>query len=216
MYDINIQYFGQQIKYYRKLNGLSMQKLGNTIYKSKATIAKYENGFIIPDISTVLSLCNALNIKFEQLVQQNQKNNIQHISIFGELNLYYYTGSKLIFSKIIILEDGTAKLYNDIENNIAKYTYSGQYKSDSSNVFFRFSSDSNKIEEVSISYNPPWSNISNYTYCFISGITSKYIPVIKKSIISKETIAQNILQELLQLNKSEIKKISTNKEWKLH
>lgn len=215
MYEINIHHFGQQIKYYRKLHGLSMQKLGNTIYKSKATIAKYENGFIIPDISTVLSLCNALNIRLEQLVYQEQKQNKQNVSFFGELNLYYYTGSKLIFSTVKILEDGTTKLYNDIENNIAKYTYSGIYKSDSSNVFFQFSSDSIKLEEVTISYNPQWTNIQTYTYCFMSGITSKYTPVIKKGIISKVPIPQNIIQELLQINKIETKKIYTNKEWQL-
>jgi len=215
MYNLNIQYFGQQIKYYRKLHGLSMQKLGNTIYKSKATIAKYESGFIIPDIGTVLSLCNALNIKLEQLVYHEQKHNIQNISIVGELNLYYYTGSKFISSKIKILEDGTAKLYNDIENNIAKYTYSGLYKSDSSNVFFQFSGDSIKLEEVTISYNPQWTNIETYTYCFVSGITSKYTPVIKKGIISKEPITKNIIQELLQINKIETNKIYNNKEWQL-
>lgn len=212
MYNINISNLGQKLKYYRKLNGFSMQKLGNIIYKSKATISKYENSSIIPDINTLLIICNALNIKIEQLLHYEKKQNIKNIKNSNNFNLYYYTGSNLIISKIEILEDNTCKFYNDIINDTSKYIYSGLFKSDASNVFFQFSSDSSKLEEVTISYNPQWNNIQTYNLCFVSGITPNYIPVIKKGIISEKILDENTIKEILEVNNT---KKSNIKEWQL-
>lgn len=60
MYDIKNVNIGKLFRKYRKLKHLSLDYVGEKVFKNKATISKYEKGKIIPDFITVLEICNVL------------------------------------------------------------------------------------------------------------------------------------------------------------
>lgn len=43
MYDLDMTNLGKRLKEYRKVNNISVEDLGKTIGKSRATINRYEN-----------------------------------------------------------------------------------------------------------------------------------------------------------------------------
>lgn len=59
---------GKKIRSIRKYKGISVEELGKIIYKSKATISKYETGDIALDIDTLYAIALALNVQVEQLL----------------------------------------------------------------------------------------------------------------------------------------------------
>ena len=68
MYNTNQTNIGEILRNYRKIKHLSLEDVGNKIYKSKATISKYEKGAIIPDFITTLELCNVLDWRVDMLI----------------------------------------------------------------------------------------------------------------------------------------------------
>ena len=71
MYEIDIINLGNKIKEYRKARNLSIQDLGDIIGKSKTTVNRYETGEIIPDIITVMEICNTLGIDLNDICDKD-------------------------------------------------------------------------------------------------------------------------------------------------
>ncbi|MFK4302997.1 MULTISPECIES: helix-turn-helix domain-containing protein [unclassified Paenibacillus] len=67
MHTIN-QEVGKKIRSFRKIKGLTVQQLADMIYKSKATLSKYESGDITIDLVILYSIAKALNVQVEQLL----------------------------------------------------------------------------------------------------------------------------------------------------
>ena len=133
MYNLEISNFQKNLNKYRKSRGLTLQALGNYIGKTKATVSKYEKGEIIPDIITILEICNTLDINLSQLFP------IEHSSMpithsfnpfnTNKLYLYYYTENILVTS-ILEIEDINDTLYVKFFNgikNIYKYANTAFY-----------------------------------------------------------------------------------------
>ena len=59
---------GVKIKNYRKLRGMTQEELAVRIYKSKATLSKYEKGEIIVDIETLYAIAESLQIRVDHLL----------------------------------------------------------------------------------------------------------------------------------------------------
>ena len=59
---------GKRIRYFRQNRRMTLDELASVIYKSKATISKYEKGEISLDIETLYSLADALHVQVEQLL----------------------------------------------------------------------------------------------------------------------------------------------------
>ena len=59
---------GKKIKMYRKKQKMTLDDLSKVIFKSKATVSKYENGEISIDIETLYDIAKALSINVEQLL----------------------------------------------------------------------------------------------------------------------------------------------------
>ena len=99
-------------------------------------VDKYENGEIIPDIITILEICNCLNINLSQLFPVENNN---HSCLFNnpfhtdKLYLYYYTESILITSIMELKHVNNTiliSLYNGVKNitqyaNETAYYYEG-------------------------------------------------------------------------------------------
>ena len=59
---------GKRIHDFRKSRGLNQEELARLIYKSKATLSKYEKGEIAIDLDTLKQLALALHVRMEQLL----------------------------------------------------------------------------------------------------------------------------------------------------
>ena len=122
MYNLDISVLGKNLKYYRKLRDFTLDELGNEIHKSKATVSKYEKGEIIPDILTVLEICNVLNVNLSQIFPitvQSPNNSMINPFHCDKLYLYYYTENKLIMSILELqIEENSilTKFYNGVKN----------------------------------------------------------------------------------------------------
>ena len=207
---------------------MTLEQIGTKLFKTKATISKYEKNEIIPDIYTLLELCNILNINLSQLIPSNETNlNNLIIQPFktDKLYLYYYTNNILIKSIIEIWnEDNKYKLkfFNGVKNieyyqNEFSYYYEGELIVSSTVGYMTFSNypiSNGPLEKVHITINIPWSNKKSLYQCFINALTPNLLPVIKKGILSYEPIEDFTLYiKYLKLTQGEIKKLETNNNW---
>lgn len=228
MYNLDMLNFSKLLKKYRKSKGITLEKLGNNINKTKATVSKYENGEIIPDILTLLEICNELNINLSQLFPSQYNNTNSHsYNPFhvNKLYLYYYTENVLITSVLELIEENNkilAKLYNGIKNiNLyAKeysYYYEGIFECDKTIGYINLNSSNlpnSLFEKVQISFTIPWTQKINFTNFFILGITPNSLPILKKGIISLEPIKDiSIFKNDLTLSKEELSKMQKNNAW---
>ncbi len=225
MYVLSIENIGKKLNFYRKQQNISLEAMGNRISKSKATISKYEKGDILPDILTLLEICNVLNIDITQILEQEMsKTNIKNPFKCNQLFLYYITNKKIIASVIELNElDDTieAKFYNDIKKDKSDcaYFYNGQLDYDSSTVYIHLNNkctNNSKLEYVDIVTSMPWSN--KFTVCkfFLLGLTPNGLPVVKKGIISKQQLSIEKIKnymDVLTLSKSETKEILNDNMW---
>ena len=120
MYNIDMVDLGKRLREYRNVKGLSIQKLGDAIGKSKATVAKYENGEVMMDVLTVLEICNVLNIDlndiFETEMHSIEKDANRNPFNTNLLYLYYISKGGLIISSLEIEK----KKYSNFLRNLGK------------------------------------------------------------------------------------------------
>lgn len=225
MYDITNINLGKILRKQRKSKHLSLEYIGNHIYKTKATISKYEKGEIIPDFITVLELCNILDMDISKLASPVTGIFTSDLPFnTNTLYLYYLNSNKLI-SSTIQLELGVnnrylAHLYNDIENMVEPptYSYEGTLEYSEAVTYLNFKNISSvqlNLEQVQIIINMPLSNTSNYFNCFITGLTPKQLlPVVKRGLITTMPLdASKINTKNLKISKEELRKISTDNAW---
>ena len=230
MYNLSNNNLNKTLNLYRKSRNISLEELGNKIGKTKATVSKYERGEIIPDIITVLEICNVLNISLSQLFpissSQSKKFNINpfHTDI---VYLYYYVEKHSIISVLEIIEEEDrlfVKLYNGVKNiekyaEKSSYYYEGEMECYNTNGYITLSNCNSEeilLEKVLISFNIPWSKNFELTNFFIHGITPNSIPIIKKGIISVHPIQDinTIINDLI-LSNDDINKIKKDNAWLL-
>lgn len=230
MYNISDNNFNELISKYRKSRNLSLEELGCRIGKTKSTVSKYEKGDIIPDILTILEICNTLNISLAQLFPTSD-NELKKFNVnpFNSniIYLYYYVEKHTIVSVLEIIEEENkmfVKLYNGVKNihkyaEKSSYYYEGELECYNTNGYINLrncNSDKIKLEKVQISFNIPWSKDFELTNFFIHGITPNSIPIIKKGIISIHPIEDihTILNDLV-LSKEDVNNILKNNAWLL-
>lgn len=230
MYNLSENNFNKLLIKYRKSKGMSLEELGNKIGKSKATVSKYERGDIIPDILTVLEICNSLDINLSQLFPiENKKPKKFNINPFNSniIYLYYYVEKHTIVSVLEIIEEENTlfvKLYNGVKNiekyaDKSSYYYEGEMQCYNTNGYITLNNCNSKeilLEKVLISFNIPWSKNFELTNFFIHGITPNSIPIIKKGIVSIHPIndINTILNDLI-LTKEDVLKIQKDNAWLL-
>ena len=220
MYDIKNYNFKNILKEYRKSRNFTLEELGNKIGKTKATISKYENGEIIPDILTILEICNILDINISQLFPEDNISKDYSVSNpfnVNKLYLYYYTENVLITSIIEIFEENNkilVKLFNGVKNTLCyaqntSYFYEGFLETDKTIGYLNLSNNSSTnipLEKLQISFNIP--------NCFILGLSPNAVPIVKKGIISIYPITDfQPFYNDLKITKFEIDKLQHNNGW---
>lgn len=228
MYNLEIATLSKNLKHYRKLRDFTLDELGNKIHKSKATVSKYEKCEIIPDILTILEICNALNINLSQLVPlsiQTPKSSIINPFQSDKLYLYYYTENKLILSILELqIEENSilTKFYNGVKNiNHYKtdscYYYEGILQSDKIIGYVNLcnpASPENLLEKIQISFTIPWSKKIQVTNFFILGLTPNSLPVVKKGIMSTSPIKKlTPYKNDLHITKSDLSSMQKDNSW---
>lgn len=214
---------------YAFIEKITLENLGNMIGKSKATVSKYENGEIIPDITTVLEICNVLNISLSELIPIKKNNRIiKYSNPFNKnvLYLYYYTEKVLIESILNIIESTNdtiiIKFYNGIKDSLKymnnySYYYEGEMECSGNTGYIDLCNPMNngiQHEKVQITFNIPWTHDFYITNFFISGLTPNSLPVIKKGIISLTPLksSSNYLKDLL-ISDKDLNSIKKDNAW---
>ena len=230
MYDTNPNKLGELLRKYRKLRHLSLQYVGDKIFKSKGTISKYETGEIIPDFITVMELCNILNIELANIAPLIVQSNTSKYPFTSKtLFLYYLTTNKLILSTIEIKDEIKDRInnnfyayfYNGVKDNITScaYYYEGYMEYLDNIVYMNFkniSTNKLEIERVQIIVSLPLSNTSDCFNCFITGLTPNFVPIIKRGIISTSKLdVSKINLKKLKISKEEIQNLLTDNSWML-
>ena len=141
MYSLNSYNFGKLFLKARKSKGLSIEEDADKIGKAPSTVYKYEGNTIIPDFETVIQICNALEIKLDDLAFREEvdasletTNNPFSTDI---LYMYYIDSTdKLYEMKLEIkAEDGIMKVYFKVPTLNDKIFYVGSIESNSDVAF---------------------------------------------------------------------------------
>ncbi|MDF9867580.1 transcriptional regulator with XRE-family HTH domain [Bacilli bacterium PM5-3] len=218
---------GKKIRNFRKQKNMSIAQLGEEIYKSKATISKYENGEIIIDIVTLHEIASALQINVEQLLEPNLKlENYDNKKVNGFFEgsdtfySYFFDGrnNKVTTSVLKIASttnsDNKAKAYlymnchNIDEYEICEYAYSGYIEHYNIITNIILNNVSTPIEHSMISILSPF-NDSQIKYGLFSSISTRPVmPISLKMLFSKKPLEINddLINKLL-INDDDIRSI---------
>lgn len=229
MYNLKNYNYNKLLTEYRKSRGLTLENLGNKIGKTKSTVSKYESGEIIPDIVTLLEICNVLDISLEQLFPLSTNNSFHHSSNnpfkSNKLYLYYYTENILITSILEISQKDNStfvKLYNGVKNistyaSETAYYYEGTLECDKTIGYLNLynpTSQGTQLEKLQISFIIPWSENFEITSFFILALTPNSIPIVKKGIMSINPIKDfSHYQEDLKITEEDINNLKTTNAW---
>jgi transcriptional regulator with XRE-family HTH domain len=222
--DINT-IIGGKIRAFRKGKGLTIEELGKLIYKSKATVSKYEKGEISIDVATLYQIADALNISIDQLIHYReaygQPLTVESpITSFKNATRYYtynYDGrnNRLIKSVIDINGELTANgyqtmmymnvkdydHYQDCENTYIGYT--SHYDTLTSMIL---KNQSTPIENITINILATFVE-SERKWGLFSGVSFRpFMPVATKILLCKkpQEIDKAFVQEL-KVSKEDIR-----------
>lgn len=226
MYDLNKINIGEQIKKYRKAKHFSLQYIGDKIYKSKATISKYEKGEIVPDFNTVLEICNVLDLDIQTIIPSiSPVYNSNYPFSSDTLYLYYLKERKVICSTLEIKPTTSNNhlvcFYNGVNssNSNFDYYYEGAFNCKERIIYIdlkNIGSDILKAEQVQIVVYLNSSKSNDIFPCFITGLTPTLVPVVKKGIVSASSISnKDELITRLKLSKDDLHHIKQTNSWLL-
>ena len=214
--------FGENIRKFRRIKGLSQENLAMVLNKTSATIARYENGEITPNAEQIHLICNELGIYEYELFNSTKKiTNIENsINPFNTDMLYlyyiaYYPKSQKYdkgkFRLKLIQKPDLCKVnFMDYKKDFIYLT--GYLQADNHIAVFVF--ENYKENNLRFELSHIIVNIARGTNKLMLGTfhctNGQYIPSIRKCIVSKKDI--EFTDELLEkLNITDIEKENLNK-----
>ncbi len=225
MYSLNSYNFGNLFRTARKSKGLSIEEIAKKIDKAPSTVYKYERNTIIPDFETVISICNALEIKLDELAfKEEVDTNIETTNnpfSTDVLYMYYIDNTdKLYEMKLEIkAEDGIMKVYFKVPSLNDKIFFVGSIESNSDVAFImlkNYGSSNKHFEKVMMFINMTHSSDDMKIGVICGEKDNTYIPVVKKICIVKyilnESEKDNIIKRL-KITKQEIEQIKKDGYW---
>lgn len=220
------KYIGDKIKFYRKLNGLSISELADQIHKSKSTLSKYENGGIILDVETLNDIAKALKVDITQFFDYDTdmyQNEINKLNPFFQKNgmyIYYYDGRKkgvvkslftIQTSKCNETESGySCNFYMDIpsfdSSEECEYFYIGELNPFDLVTYATVINQTNPMERMGMCMLNPFHN-NGCSWGLMFGISYKPIaPFSRKFLISNGPLKECELSlDKLMLTPEELK-----------
>lgn len=203
MYNLNSYKFGELFRKTRKAKNISIAELANKLNKTTTTIYKYERNEILPDIYTVLEICNILNINFDDLTnkQKTEENVETSCNPFpvNELYMYYLGFGNLAEFKLKIeTENGFQKVYfvNPINDTIF---FVGSIEANQDIAFItmkNFYAVNKRFEKVMIMINMSYASDNKHMGVIVGTKEDKYVPVMKKCIILNSKIPDSEKEDI--------------------
>lgn len=225
MYSLNSYNFGNLFRTARKSKGISIDEIAKKIHKAPSTIYKYEKNTIIPDFETVINICNALEIRLDELAfREEVESNIETTNNpFSTDILYMYyigTNNKLYEMKLEIkAEDGIMKVYFKVPSLDDKIFFVGSIEANFDVAFIllkNYGSSNTHFEKVMIFINITHSS-DNIKMGIICGEKDNtYIPVVKKVCIVKQELSneeKDIMRKRLEITSDELLQIKKDGYW---
>lgn len=214
--------FGENIRKFRRIKGLSQENLAMVLNKTSATIARYENGEITPNAEQIHLICNELGIYEYELFNSTKKiTNIENsINPFNTDMLYlyyiaYYPKSQKYdkgkFRLKLIQKPDLCKVnFMDYKKDFIYLT--GYLQADNHIAVFVF--ENYKENNLRFELSHIIVNIARGTNKLMLGTfhctNGQYIPSIRKCIVSKKDI--EFTDELIEkLKITDIEKENLNK-----
>ena len=230
MDDINV-YTGKKIRNYRKMRKMTLQMLADRIYKSRATVSKYETGEIVVDIETLWKIAEALGVSLSQLADYHPEVETEHLretpDYDGEspffradrLWFYYMDGRYNRLKEAIIDihrdavgDDGCVEATMSIRSTTptgrsSEIYYVGSVLYSDMLIRFSFTNQYNRLEEdLLYIFNP--LELRDYTEGLLCGISSTDMkPCAFKCIVALQPSDDYIaLREHLSLTQKELRR----------
>ena len=192
--------FGQNLKKYRKLKGLSQDNIAMILGKTKATVSKYESGNLLMDAEDISKVCDELGIYSSDLVEQEYKNinkeNNRNPFKSKKLYCYFYAydyktkqygKGKYIFD---IVERPDFVMVDFYIPNDSRIYLRGYMKSDNSVSFISFENykpNNARLEHVLVQINIV-NGVNDLMLGTLVGSNTQYIPSIRKCYFSQKDV----------------------------
>jgi len=216
---------GRRIHNFRTGCGMTLEELASAVYKSKATISKYERGDITMDIDTLYDIATALHINVDQLLINNIEtrdmkiHEIEPAFFKGvhRLYAYYYDGrnqkinrsvcdimSKIDTNKyklVMYMNCSDVENYQDCEN-----IYTGYIQHFDAMSIIEVMHQTNPMELGSIQILASFME-TTYKWGLWNGVSSRpLMPVALKMLFSKKIMKEDTkLIDLLKISKEDIR-----------
>lgn len=223
MYDINNINIGKIIRELRKGKHLSLEQVGKEINKSKSTVYKYEEGYLEPDLRTLLLLANVFGINIEGFFnKENKKVTTRDINPFKKDKLYmYYMGNKSVIISIITIENLTyqkATFYNGVTSDSIEgfryMKYEGSLQAEKDDAYFIFETGEKfDFEKVLIQVKLPEKRTNKY-YGYIASDRSAEKCIILNKYIDNQKELRKLVEEL-NVTDEELDNIKKNQYWNI-
>lgn len=212
--------FGENLRRARKSKGLSLENIAKVINKDATTVGRYEKGEVVPNIEDICLICDELNIYEYELLGAKTKisNKDKNKNPFGVKNLYLYY--KAFFPstkkygkgkfKLIIIEKPDSCEVNFVDYKTNKIYLTGYLLSDDNIAVFVFenykpNSPRLEVSEIILNVSNGLNGLMIGTFYCTNG---KYIPSIRKCVISKKDIEFNEeVMKLLKISETDKKEL---------
>lgn len=229
MYNLDMYNFGELLRKVRKAKSISTEQLAKAINKTTATIYKYERNEIIPDLLTVLEICNFLDINFNDLtnleiVEETKENSNNPFNV-DTLYIYYLGFKRMaIFKLEIRKENGFQKVYfKHTETNKIYFVGTLESVHDIAYITMKnYYATNKKFEKIEIIINLKYTSDDRYMGVIIGTDDATNIPIAKKCILLKSMISENDEQdkketeERLKISNEEIQTIQDIRFWRIN
>lgn len=226
MTSFNKKEFGENLRKARKEKGLSLDNIAYIIGKNATTVGRYEKGEIVPDAEQISLICNELGIYESELFNtsnkiinsENSKNPFNCNELFLYYKAYYPTSNKFGKGKfkLKIYEKPDCCMVDFTDYKTDKIYLTGHLLADGNIAIFileNYKATSPRLEVTEIIL-----NISDGINGLIMGslycTNGKYVPTVKKCIISKEDVPfTDEMLEHLKLKENEKNDLISENIW---
>ena len=206
MYNLNSYCFGENFRRIRKLKKISIREIAQKINKTDTTVYKYERGELMPDIDTVLQICNALEVNFDDLTKIKSIEDTENYSKnpFGVNTLYlYYLGLKrLMLFKLEFRHEAGFEIvtFNDVKTNTIFFEGTIEHNHERAYIVMKnFYATNIKFEKVQMIINLTYSADSKYVGVITGTEDKANMPMMKRCIVTKELVDENNLEEIQKI-----------------
>lgn len=202
MYSLDSYRIGKLIRDARKAKNLSVEELGEKINKSRTTMYKYERDEVVPDLITVLEICNVLELDINDFTVRDriEVNRETSMNPFNSNLLYmYYHGINGFceYRLRIYPECGFMKVEFLLPDDQVYYTGTIESNSDIAFISLKNNYSVNQcFEKLQLTINMKYSKDGLKTGVYLALREDENKPVVKKCILSSRKLNDDEKEEV--------------------